>query len=189
MVVGSAFLALGFEPSVLAILCAHAFFNYAVVVRTVTGLWAHLDPRTEEAARVLGASRWQAFRLVTLPALRPAIIAAATIVFLFCFTSFGVILILGGPTRSTLETEIYRQTAVFLHLRTAAVLTLVQLGAVVALLLVTGRALGRDVALRLRAPREVARRPRTPGERFGVAAVVATRGGLLADLIGGELTI
>jgi len=180
VVVGSAFLALGFEPSVLAILCAHAFFNYAVVVRTVTGLWAHLDPRTEEAARVLGASRWQAFRLVTLPALRPAIIAAATIVFLFCFTSFGVILILGGPTRSTLETEIYRQTAVFLHLRTAAVLTLVQLGAVVALLLVTGRALGRDVALRLRAPREVARRPRTPGERFGVAAVVATMVGLLA---------
>ena len=57
VVVGSAFLALGVGPSVSAILLAHVFFNYAVVVRTVGGLWAHLDPRQEEAARVLGASR------------------------------------------------------------------------------------------------------------------------------------
>ena len=110
VVVGSAFLALGVEPSLGAILLAHVFFNYAVVVRTVGGLWSHLDPRQEEAARVLGASRWRAFRAVTLPALRPAIVAAAAIVFLFTFTSFGVILVLGGPTRATLETEIYRQT-------------------------------------------------------------------------------
>jgi len=48
---------------------------------------------------------------VTLPALRPAIVAASAIVFLFCFTSFGIVLILGGPTRATLEVEIYRQTA------------------------------------------------------------------------------
>ena len=40
-----------------AILLAHVFFNYAVVVRTVGGLWAQLDPRQEEAARMLGASR------------------------------------------------------------------------------------------------------------------------------------
>ena len=99
-----------------AILLAHVFFNYAVVVRTVGGLWSHLDPRPEEAARMLGASRWRAFREVTLPALRPAIAAAAAIVFLFTFTSFGVILILGGPRYATLETEIYRQTAQLLNL-------------------------------------------------------------------------
>ena len=62
---------LGLDQSVWAILLAHVFFNYAVVVRTVGGLWSHLDPRPEEAARVLGASRWRAFREVTLPALRP----------------------------------------------------------------------------------------------------------------------
>ena len=99
-----------------AILIAHVFFNYAVVVRTVGGLWSHLDPRQEEAARMLGASRWRAFREVTLPALRPAIAAAAAVVFLFTFTSFGVILILGGPRFATLETEIYRQTAQLLNL-------------------------------------------------------------------------
>jgi thiamine transport system permease protein len=48
--------------SFTAILLAHAFFNYAVVVRTVGGLWSQLDPGVEEAARTLGASRWRAFR-------------------------------------------------------------------------------------------------------------------------------
>ena len=96
VVVGSAFLALlgdggplgflGLDQSLAAILVAHVFFNYAVVVLVVGGLWAHLDPRQEDAARVLGAGRWQTFRSVTLPALRPAIAAAAAIVFLFDFT-------------------------------------------------------------------------------------------------------
>ena len=63
--------------------------------------------------------------------------------FLFTFTSFGVILILGGPRFATLETEIYRQTAQLLNLPLAAALTLVQLVAVVVLLLVTGRIEGR----------------------------------------------
>ncbi len=170
VVVGSAFRsllgndgplgALGLDQSLAAILIAHVFFNYAVIVRTVGGLWSHLDPRQEEAARVLGASRWQAFRMVTLPALRPALAAAASIVFLFTFTSFGVILILGGPHYSTLDVEIYRQTADLLNLRLAAALTIVQLLAVIALLLVSARAQGhRAEALRLRAAAEVVRRP------------------------------
>ena len=86
-------------------------------------LWAHLDPRLEEAARVLGASP-----LARLPrgdaarcsARRSA--AAASIVFLFTFTSFGVVLILGGPRHATLEVEIYRQTAQLLDLAAAAAL-------------------------------------------------------------------
>jgi thiamine transport system permease protein len=176
IVVGSAFVSLlgpggplaglGLDQSLGAILLAHVFFNYAVVVRTVGGLWAHLDPRPEEAARVLGAGRARVFREVTLPALRPAIAAAAAIVFLFTFTSFGVILVLGGPRYSTLETEIYRQTAQLLHLSVAAALTVIQLVFVVVLLLVTARIEGRrDVALRLRSAAETTVRPRTRGAR------------------------
>ena len=101
-----------------------------MVVRTVGGLWEGLDPRTEEAARLLGASRWRAFREVTLPALRPAIASAAAITFLFTFTSFGVVRILGGPAHRTLEVEIYRQTADLLDLPVASVLALLQLAAV-----------------------------------------------------------
>ena len=59
VVVGAAFLAL--RGTVTAIVIAHVFFNHAVVVRVVGGLWEGLDPRTEEAARVLGASRLRAF--------------------------------------------------------------------------------------------------------------------------------
>jgi thiamine transport system permease protein len=184
VVVGSAFVGLlgpggplaglGLDQTVWAILVAHVFFNYAVVVRTVGGLWSHLDPRAEEAARMLGAGRARAFREITLPALRPAIAAAAAIVFLFTFTSFGVILILGGSRFSTLETEIYRQTAQLLNLPLAAALTIVQLVAIVVLLLVTGWIEGRrSVALRLRSARETVRRPRTTGARVLLGANLA----------------
>ena len=168
VVVGSAFVALlgdggplaslGLDQTLGAILIAHVFFNYSVVVRTVGSLWSHLDPRPEEAARMLGASRLRTFREVTLPALRPAIAAAGAVVFLFTFTSFGVILILGGPGTATLETEIYRQTAEFLNLPLAAALTVVQLVAIVLLLLLTGWIEGRQrVSLSLRAAAETAR--------------------------------
>lgn len=177
---------LGLDQSIAAILVAHAFFNYAVVVRTVGGLWSHLDPRQEEAARVLGASRWQALRTVTLPALRPAIAAAASIVFLFTFTSFGVILILGGPRFATLEVEIYRQTVSLLDLPVAAALTIVQLLAVVGLLLVSARLEGRRAgALRLRAAAEVAHRPRGWGQRAVLLANLAVMTVLLGVPLAG----
>ncbi|MEO6467591.1 MAG: iron ABC transporter permease [Acidimicrobiia bacterium] len=143
VVVATAFRSLGIHGSLGAIVIAHAFFNVAVVVRIVGSSWRGLSRSEEDAARVLGASPWRTFVTVTLPALRPAIIASASIVFLFCFTSFGVILILGGPEFATLETEIYRQTAQLLDLRTAAALSVVQLAAVVSALVVAGTMTGR----------------------------------------------
>ncbi len=185
VVVGSAFLALGIRASLGAILLAHVFFNYAVVIRVVGTLWERLDPHQAEAARVLGASRWQAFTRVTLPALRPALAASASIVFLFTFTSFGVILVLGGPTRATLETEIYRQTAQLLDLRTAAALSVVQLLAVIALFTAVGSIeRRRSVALSLRSERGGARRPRSKGERGAVAANLAVMALLLGAPLG-----
>jgi len=183
---GGPLAALGLDQTVWAILLAHVFFNYAVVLRTVGGMWAHLDPRQEEAARMLGASRWRAFREVTLPALRPALAAATAIVFLFTFTSFGVILVLGGPRFATLETEIYRQTAQLLNLDTAAALTIVQMVAVIGLLLVTSRLEGRQsVALRLRRARDTARRPRNARER----TVVATNLAVMLAVLGAPLLV
>jgi thiamine transport system permease protein len=162
VVVGAAFLALvgprspiglHLQGSVWPILLAHAFFNVAVVVRTVGGLWESLDPHTEEAARTLGASRWGAFRGVTLPALRPAIASASVITLLFTFTSFGVVRILGGPSRATLEVEIYRRTVDLLDLPVASVLALLQLAAVGAMLVTQDRLERRRVtAVALRPP-------------------------------------
>lgn len=188
VVVGTAFLAvlgrgglldeLGgvrLDTTVWAILLAHVFFNYAVVVRTVGGLWSQLDPRQEEAARVLGAGRFAAFRRVTLPALAPAVAAAALMVFLFTFTSFGVVQILGGPAYSTLEVEVYRQTAQLLDLPTAAVLTLVQftaVGAILAVHAVTVRR--RERALKLVDPARTSRRPRGAGQWALLGGVLLT---------------
>jgi thiamine transport system permease protein len=100
----------------------------------------------------LGASPWRAFRAVTLPALAPAIASAASLVFLFCATAFGTVLVLGGPAYGTVETEIWVQTTQFLDLRTAAVLSVVQLVVVGASLTVSGWSRRRrESALRVQA--------------------------------------
>ncbi len=110
-----------------AILIAHVFYNYTVVLRMVRGFWATLNPNLEQAARTLGAPPWRAFVEITLPLLLPALAAAGVLVFLFCFTSFGVILILGGPKFATLEVAIYRQTVNFADLSFAATLSVIQI--------------------------------------------------------------
>ncbi len=163
------------QHTIWAILIAHIFFNYAVVLRTVGGAWSQLDPATEEAARVLGASRWRAFREVTLPLLRPAVAAAGSIVFLFTFTSFGVVLLLGGPRFATLEVEIYRQTAQLLNLPMASALAMVQMTGVFLLLIAYSRyEEHRAVVWRMRPARQVSRPPRSYGEWTAVGAVLAS---------------
>jgi thiamine transport system permease protein len=131
--------AIRLRHTVWAILLAHVFFNYAVVVRTVGSFWSGLDGRLEEQARVLGAGRARTFREVTLPQLRPAIAAASAIVFLFSFTSFGVVLVLGGPRQATIETEIYRHAVIRTDFTSAAALAVVQLIAVLALVVLATR--------------------------------------------------
>lgn len=151
----------GWDGSLATILAAHVFLNYAVVVRTVGTSWANLDPRPAEAARTLGAGPVRAFCTIVLPALMPALAAAFAIVFLFCATSFGVVLILGGSRYSTVETEIYHQTADLLDLRSAAVLSIVQIVLVAAVLAVAGLLRRRtEVTVELRRSAGTARRPR-----------------------------
>lgn len=180
VVVGTAFVALlgrlspvvDLRRTTAAILLAHVFFNVSVVVRTVGGLWRHLDDAPVLAARTLGATPLRAFLHVTLPRLRPAIAAAATVVFLFTFTSFGVVLIVGGPGRSTIEVEIHRATAQLLDLRTAAALSVLQLAAVVATLVTYDRTRRRQAARPL-ARAALAVRPLAGArDRTAVAGVV-----------------
>ncbi len=132
-----------FTNTLTAILVAHVFYNSTIVLRTVGNFWSHLDPRLSQAARLLGASRWQAIQHVTLPLLAPAIAAAALLVFIFDFTSFGVILILGGPRFSTLEVEIYYQTIALFNLPMAAFLSLLQLACTLGLTVIYTRLVRR----------------------------------------------
>lgn len=180
VVVGLAFLAILPAPvdqGWAAILIAHAFFNVAVVVRIVGTYWASLDPRIGEAAATLGASPAARLREIALPLLAPALASAAAIVFLFSFTSFGVVLILGGPRYSTIEAEIYNQAVRLFDLRAAAVLSLVQLACVAATVWVamrlerrvTGLAPPRPEVETLRAPRSARDRALVAGSLGGLA--------------------
>jgi thiamine transport system permease protein len=145
----------------VAIVAAMVFFNLAVVVRTVGALWEGLDRRNEEAAAALGATPWQVFRTVTLPALAPSVVASASVVFLFCATSFGVVLTLGGLRHATVETEIYLLTTQLLDLRSAAALSVLQLVVVSVLLYVAQRTrVRREQALERVGGRQDVRRPR-----------------------------
>jgi thiamine transport system permease protein len=127
------------DGTATAIIAALVFFNVSVVVRTVGSFWEAIDPRREEAAAVLGASPWQVFRTVTLPALVPGIVSAASVVFLFCATSFGVVLTMGGLRYSNVETEIYLLTTQELDLTGAAALSVLQLVVITALLALAAR--------------------------------------------------
>ncbi len=130
VVVGAAFTALlpnALDRSVWAILGAHVVFNLAVVVRTVGAVWEQLPVDLEQAASTLGARPTQVFWHVTLPLLRPALAAASAIVFLFTFTSFGVIRVLGTASRSTIEVEVWRRATQLGDVGGAAVLSLIQL--------------------------------------------------------------
>jgi thiamine transport system permease protein len=128
-----------FINTLSAILVAHVFYNVSIVLRLVGDYWTRLDPRLEQAARTLGANRWQTLKQVTIPLLLPAITAAALLIFIFDFTSFGVILVLGGPRFTTLEVEIYYQTISLFNLPLAAVLSVLQLGCTLALTVVYTR--------------------------------------------------
>lgn len=175
---------LGLDGTAVGILCALVFFNLAVVVRTVGGAWEGIDHRAEDAAAALGASPWQVFRTVTLPALRPAITSAATVVFLFCSTAFGVVLTLGGLRYGTVETEIYILTTQFLDLRSAAVLSVLQLVVVVLLLVAAGRTRGRREVYRERAAARSARRPAR-----GDGPVLLVTGAVVAFLVAPQLAL
>lgn len=112
-----------------ALLLAHAFYNVPLVVRLVGDTWAHLDPRLEEAAATMGAGPWERFRRVTLPRLLPSIAAAGLLSFIFGFTAFGTVLLLGDPVDdATVEVGIYHLGVRLFDLPAAATLALLQLG-------------------------------------------------------------
>lgn len=163
---GGPLAALGLDRTLLVVVLALAFFNVTVVARTVGGFWSQLDPRPEQAARMLGAGPVRVWWTVTLPQIAPALASAASLVFLFCATSFGIVLILGGRSLSNVETEIYRLTVQFLDLRSAAVLSLLQFALVAVVLVVSAR-------LRRRREQTVSLRPTAERIRRAHAPVIA----------------
>ena len=153
-----------------AILTAHVFYNTTIVIRVVSNAWTRQNARLQQAAQVLGASPWRTFREVTLPLLRPAILSATLLVFLFNFTSFGVILMLGGPQYATLEVDIYIQAMHLLNLPLAAILSILQLICTLAITIGHNR-LSRNDTLAT-SSRSQGLQPRKPKRGFQTVVVV-----------------
>src|SRR6266511_5218416 len=121
------FSSFNFIGTLTAILIAHVFYNTTIIIRVVGNTLASLDPKLEQAARSLGADSPRVLWNVTLPLLRPSLLASSLLVFLFDFTSFGVILLLGGSQFATLEVEIYLRVLKLPNLPLAALLSVIQL--------------------------------------------------------------
>jgi len=159
-----------FIGTLSAILIAHVFYNTTIIIRIVGSALSSLDPKLEHAARSLGADSLHVWLNVTLPLLRPSILASTLLVFLFDFTSFGVILLLGGPQFSTLEVEIYVQAVKQLNLPVAALLAVIQLICTLVFSILYTRIAAR-FTLQL-APRSTnKRRPKTIREKIFVTSL------------------
>ena len=113
---------------------AHVCFNAGLMARSVAVAVAAVPPSVEEAARSLGRPPWWA-AAATLGAVRASILGAAIVVAMFCMTSFGVIVALGGASLGTIEVEVWYLTTRSLDLASAAVLAATQF-VVMALLVV-----------------------------------------------------
>lgn len=128
----------------LLVVLAHAYLNLAVVVRVVGATWSQLDDRLGVIAASLGAGPARQWWSVTMPLLRPALLASSGIVFIFTFTSLGIVLLLGDTTTRTLELQVLRNTSVLLDFpaaTAAAVLQFVLIAGVVIWLLTVNRRL------------------------------------------------
>jgi molybdate transport system permease protein len=92
------------------VIVAQAFVAMPFLVITVEAAFRQLDPRFEDAARTLGAPRWYVFRRVTLPAIRPGLIAGAVLAWARALGEFGATITFAGnfPGRTqTMPLAIY----------------------------------------------------------------------------------
>lgn len=122
------------ERTLAIVIIAHVFYNFAIALRIMTSYWSAQGIAAEEAARVLGADEWTLWRDIRLPLIQPALLSAGALVFMFAFTSFGVVLILGGIRFATLEVQIYYQAISLFNLPMAGALSLLQIVAMFALM-------------------------------------------------------
>jgi len=110
-----------------AIILAHGFFNFPLVIRLAGDGLARAKGAYASAASVLGAPPFMTALTVILPLSIPSVMSAALLVFLYSFTSFAIVLVLGGgPASTTLAVEIYRHAKIFLNYRNAGALAIVE---------------------------------------------------------------
>jgi putative spermidine/putrescine transport system permease protein len=94
-------------PGMTRLVISHLLVGVPMVLRVMLPVLRRVDPAIEEAARNLGASPVKAFFLVTLPVLRPGLIAAAALAFIFSFDEVEMALFLGSVRDAPLTVVLY----------------------------------------------------------------------------------
>ncbi|HEY1361002.1 MAG TPA: ABC transporter permease [Xanthobacteraceae bacterium] len=100
---------LALQASLWTLLCGHLVICTPYVIRSVTAGLVGMDPRLEEAAMSLGATRLQAFRKVTLPLLRSSLLSGAIFAFIISFSDVNLALFLSGPSSTSLPVHLFSE--------------------------------------------------------------------------------
>lgn len=128
-------------PSFLVLVLAHVVITLPWTVRLITAGLTGINEELEEAAMDLGASKWRAFWCVTLPIIRPSIVAAGIFAFIFSFGNLEVSLMLVGPGEATIPIEILNYVFWKVDPTIAAVAT-VRIAITAVLMLIADRVVG-----------------------------------------------
>ena len=145
------------------ILIAHVFFNMPLAVRLLLPAWQAIPGETWRLSAQLGMGSAALFRLIEWPRLAPVLPGIAGLVFLLCFTSFAVVLALGGgPAATTLEVAIYQALRLDFDIQRAVLLALLQIavcGGIAILLAAVGSSTASEAAAGIAARRPDADAP------------------------------
>ncbi|QEY24002.1 ABC transporter permease [Neisseria animalis] len=158
----------GWQDTPYLLLYGNVFFNLPVLIRAAyQGLLCVPEARLQ-TAQTLGAGAWQRFWLVEWPVLKPWLAGGACLVFLYCFSGFGLALLLGGSRYATVEVEIYQLIAYELDIAQASVLVWLMLAVTAAAgLLYAWLSRRTAVGKTMRPPQP--RTPQSGGERLLLA--------------------
>jgi len=126
---------IGARGSWVGLWLAHVVITLPYVVRSSLSSLSSLDPALESASRVLGADGWTTFRLVTLPQVKPGLVAGGLFSFITSLDNVPVTIFLLSASQSTLPVKIFTSVEHGVDPRVAAISTLLIVGTALAMLI------------------------------------------------------
>jgi thiamine transport system permease protein len=110
-----------------AVILGHIFYNFPLFIRIVGETWEKIDGSIIEASKIDGANKIRTLFLIELPFLITSILKAFFLTYVYTFTSFAIVLILGGIKFSTIEVSIYMYTRILFDFKSALTLASFQI--------------------------------------------------------------
>jgi len=122
---------LGYKERILftftAVILGHIFYNFPLFIRIVGETWEKIDGALIEASKIDGANNFKALFFIEFPILLSSILKAFFLTYVYTFTSFSIVLILGGIKFSTIEVSIYMYTRILFDFKSAFTLATFQM--------------------------------------------------------------